>query len=83
MFYELWDLDSRNMIGDFDTEYEALVMVHDLLEVNVPSFADFLSLGCNEDDGSFRIVAQGRPLAVMADRAVAKHTQAKRARRLA
>jgi hypothetical protein len=75
MFYELWDLESGNMIGDFDTEVEALGVVHDILEANTTSFADLLSLGCNEDDGSFRIVAQGRPLAVMADRAAEVRTQ--------
>ena len=68
-FYELWDLDSGNMIGDFDSEAEALAVVHDLVEVNTPSFVDLLSLGCTSDDGTFRIVAQGRPLAVRADRA--------------
>jgi hypothetical protein len=83
MFYDLWDLESGNIIGDFDSEAEALTVVHDLLEVNGPSFAGTLSLGCTEDDGSFRIVAQGRPLAVMADRAVAKRAAPKRTRRLA
>jgi hypothetical protein len=72
MYYELWDLESGNMIGDYDTEAEALIVVRDIVDANTPSFADLLSLGCTADDGSFRIVAQGRPLAVMADRAAAE-----------
>src|SRR3954454_3252487 len=68
MYYELWDLESGNMIGDYGTEAEALVVVRDIVEANTPSFTDLLSLGCTEDDGTFRIVAQGRPLAVLADR---------------
>jgi hypothetical protein len=67
-FYELWDLESGNIIGDFDTESEALAVVRNLLAVNANSFADLLSLGCTEADGTFRIVAQGRPLAARADR---------------
>ncbi len=75
MFYELWDLESGNMIGDYDTEAEALVVVRDIVDANTPSFADLLSLGCTADDGSFRIVAQGRPLAVLADRFVKQQLQ--------
>ena len=83
MFYELWDLDSGNMIGDFDTEAEALAVVRSLLEVNANSFADLLSLGCTDDDGSFRIVSQGRPLAARADRAHEERVSQQRTRRLA
>jgi len=83
MFYDLWDLDSGNMIADFDSEVEALLFIHDLLDANGPSLAGTLSLGFNGDDGSFRIVAQGRPLAVMADRAYAERSEHKRTRRFA
>jgi hypothetical protein len=77
-FYELWDLDSGNMIGDFGSEAEALAVVHDLLSVNTTSFVDMLSLGYTSEDGAFRIVAQGRPLAVRADRAVAARSGQRR-----
>ena len=83
MICELWDLESKNMIGDFDTAAEALAAAHDLLDVNTPSYADVLSLGSTDDDGTFRIVAQGRPLAVMADREHAKRGSEQRARHLA
>ena len=79
MFYEFWHLGSGNIINTYNTEAEALSVVRGLLEVNTSSMADELSLGCNEDDGSFRIVAEGRPLAVMADRAAGEqaHTPAR------
>ena len=50
---------------------------------NLPGYADYLSLGCTEDDDSVRIVAQGRPLAVMADRAFAERVAQGRKQRLA
>lgn len=70
MFYELWDLDSGNIIGDFDSEADALQVVRDLLEVNEPDFADALSLGWNGDDGAFAIVAEGAALAERAQAAL-------------
>jgi hypothetical protein len=78
MFYELWDLESKNMIDDFDTEAEALIFVHGLLEANLASYADFLALGCTDDTGSHQLVAQGRPLAVMADRFVKEQPESAR-----
>jgi hypothetical protein len=81
MYFELWDLDTGNIIGDFDTEAEALAVVRSLVEVNTPSFVDMISLGCIEDNGSFRIVARGRPLAARADRAHASHAAQSRLRR--
>ena len=66
MFCELWDLHSGNIVGDFDSEEDALQVVRDLLEVNEPDFADALSLGRNDDDGAFAIVAEGAALAELA-----------------
>jgi hypothetical protein len=63
MFYELWDLESGNIVGDFDSEAEALQVVRELLEVNEPDFADALSLGQTGDDGVFALVAEGSTLA--------------------
>jgi len=83
MFYVLWDLESRNLIDEYDTEDEALAAVRDLLEANAPNYAGFLSLGRTDDDGSTHVVAQGRPLAVMADRAYAERAAQRRKQRLA
>jgi hypothetical protein len=66
MFYALWDLESGNQLGDFDTEHEALVVVRDLLDANEPDYAEMLSLGRTGDDGSTVIVADGKALAARA-----------------
>ena len=83
MFYALWDLESRNLIDEYDTKDEALAAVRDLLDANAPNYIEFLSLGCTEDNGPTHLIAQGRPLAVMADRAFADQAGQKRPRRLA
>ena len=76
MFYELWDLDSGNSLGDFDSEADALQVVRELVEVNEPDFVDGLTLGRNGDDGAFAIVAEGAALAERAQAAVGaiRHT---------
>jgi hypothetical protein len=44
MYYELWDVVSRNLLADFDTEEQALTAVRDLLAINPPEMADELML---------------------------------------
>lgn len=65
MHYELWDLLSRNLLADFDSESEALTAVRDLLAINPPEMADELVLVWrNGDTGG--TLAEG---ACLADRA--------------
>ena len=66
MFYALWDLESGNSLGDFDSEAEALAVVRDLLDVNEPDYADALSLERADDDGKTVVVALGAELAARA-----------------
>jgi hypothetical protein len=63
MFYELRDLESGNIVGDFDSEADALQVVRDVLEVNDPDLVEALSLGRTSDDGEFALVAEGAALA--------------------
>jgi hypothetical protein len=70
MFYALWDLESGNALGDFDSEAEALAVVRDLLDANEADYAEMLSLGCTHDDGTFVRVADGAALAERAYAAV-------------
>jgi hypothetical protein len=44
MHYELWDLLSRNLLADFDSESEALTAVRDLLAINPAEMAEELAL---------------------------------------
>jgi hypothetical protein len=66
MCYALWDLESANGLGDFDSEGEALAVVRDLLDANDADYAEMLSLECAQDDGTFVVVATGRALAARA-----------------
>lgn len=70
MFLALWDLESGNSLGDYDTEVEALVVVRDLLDANEPDYADRLSLGRTDDEGTTIVVASGSALAARAQVAV-------------
>jgi hypothetical protein len=66
MFYVIWDLESGNMVGDFDSEADALSVVRELLDANEPDYAEALSLGRTDDDGTTVVVAGGQALAIRA-----------------
>ena len=66
MAYDLWDVESGNIVNTFDTEREALSVVRTLLSLNGQGYAGALSLGYEDDDGSMRIVAEGDELATRA-----------------
>jgi hypothetical protein len=68
MTYDLWDVESGNIVNTFETEREAPSVVRTLLELNGPEYAQLLSLGFEGDDGSMRIVAEGDDLAARAAR---------------
>lgn len=66
-FYELWDVDTGNIIGTFETEADALGIVHDLIQCNDADYADDLVLGYRDRQGEWRSVATGAALAARAD----------------
>ena len=57
MTYDLWDVESGDIVNTFETEREALDVVRTLLDLNGPEYAQALSLGSDGDDGSMRIIA--------------------------
>ncbi len=61
MKYELWDVDSGNMIGSFETEADALAEVRGLAAANAPGYADDLSLGRFDASGG-ALIAEGAEL---------------------
>ena len=71
MAYDLWDVESGNIVTTFETEREALKVVSMLLTLNGPGYAGALSLGYEGEDGSMYIVAEGSELAKRAAHASA------------
>jgi len=68
MTYDLWDVESGNIVNTFETERDALVVVRTLLGLNGQEYARALSLGAEDDDGSMRIIAEGEALAELVAR---------------
>jgi hypothetical protein len=64
MHYELWDLLSRNLLADFDSESDALTAVRDILAINPPEMADELVL-VRRDGGEHSSLTKGAALAVL------------------
>lgn len=65
-WYELWDVDTGNIVGTFTSEAEALAEVRGLLAVNGASYAADLSLGRKQDSGG-ELIAEGDDLARLAE----------------
>lgn len=65
-FYEIWNVESRNRFGEYDTQDEAIEAVRRVVAVNGASAVSALAL--NSDDGSGRgvIIARGSALAALA-----------------
>jgi hypothetical protein len=56
MYWELWDVGSKNLVEDFETEDEALRAVREILAANSPDLLDALVLVAMYDDGEPREV---------------------------
>jgi len=68
--YELWNIGSRNIVGAFATEAEALMLVHEAIDAHGASYADTLALVL--DDGyEANTLAIGTELAARARTVVA------------
>ena len=66
-FYSLWDIETGNSLGTYETEEEVLTVVRELLLANGPGFADALDLGYHDRIGRERTVATGPELARLAE----------------
>jgi hypothetical protein len=60
--YELWHIESGNLLGTFDAEEPALALVRELVEGNGPGIADGLELGVEDDVGRFEHLGSGAEL---------------------
>jgi hypothetical protein len=64
--FELWDMESRNLLDDFDTEDEAVEAVRELIALNGAGCADALALTRVDADGRMITLAMGAALAELA-----------------
>jgi hypothetical protein len=64
-FYSLWDVDTGNSLGTYDTREEALAVARALIEANGSSYADDLDLSVEDVGGDIRHVASGEALLLM------------------
>lgn len=65
-WYSLWDVDVGTSLGTYDTEAEALAVVHQLLLAYGVSYANVLDLSLQREDGEWEPVAAGQVLAEQA-----------------
>ena len=66
MTYDLWDVESGNIVNTYETEAEALAVVRELLRQNGDGYASALSLGYEDRGGRMGLVAEGAALAARA-----------------
>ena len=50
MHWQLWDIDSGNMVGDYDSEADALAVVREAIRRHGPTVVNALALGAEHDD---------------------------------
>jgi hypothetical protein len=60
--FELWNVESGNLLGSFATEETALVAVREAIQRNGESYAEALALGREGSRGQSMVVASGRQL---------------------
>ena len=72
MRYRFWDTDINHYFGLFDTEEEALALVRTLVGAYGAAYADDLSLGREDDDGSRADPISGAALIVRAEEVAAR-----------
>ncbi len=69
MTFELWDTESHNVVGEYESELAALKVVKNALKRRGRAFATTIALVCEDDDGQSRTVAMGMQLATLAESA--------------
>jgi hypothetical protein len=62
MHYDLWDVETGNYFGRFEREEDALAVVRTLVSHYGNGYADRLSLGAEDDDGSWTEPIEGAAL---------------------
>ena len=65
MVYEIWDLDSGNRLGEFDSHEAALAEVKYALDHHGEAYVATLLLDAEDDEGHTRLIAEGSDLVAL------------------
>lgn len=65
--YELYDTDTANQVGVYETREAALAVVRSSLRAYGPRAVEGLALGCEDVSGDTVVLAAGAALAVLAE----------------
>lgn len=68
--FELWDKDSRSVVGTFDSEAEALAAVREALERHSQAYAEDFAIIREDAEGASELVGEGMDLVERALRSV-------------
>ncbi|MGH2531882.1 MAG: hypothetical protein ACRDJW_06200 [Thermomicrobiales bacterium] len=60
--YELWDVETGNIVGAFPTAADALDVVQTLLDAYGPDYSSELSLSERQDWKTARVIGSGQQL---------------------
>jgi len=58
-FYCIWDLESGNSLGTYESRDDALGTARSLIDANGLSYADALDVSVEDEDGNVEHVANG------------------------
>lgn len=73
MVYALWDIETNNLVAEYGSLEEALGLVLRGIERNGPQDTETLSPEVENDQGEAQTIAQGRELALLAQRKHSRH----------
>lgn len=74
--YELYNTRTRNLVGSYGSEGEALQVVRASESVNGPAYAERLMLTIEDEGGRTRQIASGRELVKRANQSDVNHALA-------
>lgn len=66
MIYELWDIESGNLVGAYETEAEALATVREVIDLPEGSYTEALALVRDDDQADVETLAAGAALVARA-----------------
>ena len=69
--YELWDGETRNVLGTYASEEAALAVIRNLLQKHGPGAIAGLLLGREDESGRSTLIAEGSALVRRAEAAAA------------